>query len=451
MKQDRKITPQQEQSIAEKIRSLPPEMVSPGKVAGVADTASAAETTAKVSLIRCPSYEEKQLHDAIQRALALLGGIQQFITPQSRVLVKVNQLPPPSPPERGIVTHPAFVEQVLVILRESGIKVTVRVGDDIDVISTREGERTDLSACDGFAVSGLRQVCRKLGVELLSFREEGFKHVSIPQGRVLKETHMARAVLEADVVINLPKFKTHSLAVFTGAVKNIYGCIPQGLRIRYHAQFQGEERFNALLTDLFSVVRPQLNIMDAVVGMEGEGPANGDTRNIGLILASPDAVALDRVALAVAGIDPDQVYHLKDAARRGLGVYQLPNIRILGEQLENVQIPNFKTSRTSLSVIKKWVPDFLFEAVCRQFGARPRVIAAKCRSCGACEAACPAGAIKLDPSSGGVARIDSQRCIACMCCHEACRFGAIVPQRKLSARVLSATLGGLNKLRRTSS
>jgi len=436
-------------------------------------SATSSAATAKVSLIRCPAYEEDQLYSSIQKALALLGGIQQFITPQARVLVKVNHLSPPSPPERGIVTHPAFVEQVLIILKEIGAKATVRVGDDINVPSTKgRGEAADLSACDrpacdrpacdgpasdgpasngsacdGFAVSGLRQVCRKLGVELLSFREEGFKHVSIPQGRVLQETHMARAVLEADLVINLPKFKTHSLAVFTGAVKNIYGCLPQGLRVRYHAQFQGEERFNALLADLFSVVRPQLNIMDAVVGMEGNGPANGDTRNIGLILASADAVALDRVALAVAGIDPEQVYHLKDAGRRGLGVYQLSHIQVLGERLEDVRVPDFKTSHPSLGTIKRWMPDFLFGAICRQFEAWPRVVPAECRGCGACEAVCPAGAITID-SSSGLARIDSQRCIACMCCHEACRFVAIVPQRKLSARLLAGALRRLHQVRR---
>ncbi|MEW5802958.1 MAG: DUF362 domain-containing protein [bacterium] len=394
---------------------------------------------ARVSLVRCPAYEKDQLYPAIQKALDLLGGISQFIKPQDRVLVKVNHLPPPSAPERGIVTHPVFVEQVLIILKESGLGAKVRVGDDIA-----------LDPCDGFAVSGLRQVCDRLGVECLSFREEGFKHVAIPNGKSLKETHLARAVLETDVVINLPKFKTHSLAVFTGAVKNIYGCLPSGLRVRYHAQFQGEERFNSLLADLFTAVRPQLNIMDAVVGMEGEGPANGDTRRIGLILASADAVALDRVALAVAGIDHELVFHLKDAARRGAGVYQLEQIQVMGERLEAVRIPDFRISHTSLGSIKKWMPDFLFGAICRQFEARPRVIPAKCRGCGACVGVCPADAIRIDSSfsPSGLARIDKRCCLACMCCHEACRYGAIVPQRKLAGRLLSAGARSLRRLRR---
>ena len=243
---------------------------------------SSLDSSSKVSLVRCPSYEEAPLFSSLQKALDLLGGIQQFVRRGQRVLVKVNHLPPPSVAERGIVTHPAFVEQVVAVLLETG--ADVRVGDDIN---PAQG--------DGFAISGLRQVCQKLGVELVNLREEGFQLVSIPGAEVLPTTYLARAVLEADVIVNLPKFKTHSLTVFTGAIKNIYGCLPEGLRVRYHREFQGP-KFHSVLVDLFSAVRPQLHIMDAIVGMEGDGPANGDIRKIGLVLAGPDGVALDRVA-----------------------------------------------------------------------------------------------------------------------------------------------------------
>jgi len=377
---------------------------------------------ASVSIIRCPTYEGKMLASGLRKAVDLLGGLEQFVRPQQKVLVKVNHLSPSSAAERGIVTHPAFVEQVLIILKESGVS-RIRVGDDLG-----------LSSADGFSVSGLRQVCERLGVELLNFQQTGFGKVSIPQGKLLKETHLAKALMEADVVVNLPKFKTHSLTIFTGSVKNIYGFLPHGLRVSYHARFREEMQFHTLLADLFSVVRPSLNIMDAVVGMEGDGPANGDTRTIGLILASADAVALDRVALAVAGIDPEQVLYLGDAGERGLGVFQIDSIQILGERLSDVQIKDFKASRVSLGIIRKWMPGFLFQAICRQLEARPKVIAAACRGCRMCEEVCPTGAIRV---SSGLARISGKQCIACMCCHEACRFAAIRPYRKLSGRLLS--------------
>ncbi|MGA1874302.1 MAG: DUF362 domain-containing protein [bacterium] len=380
---------------------------------------------AKVSLVRCAAYERESLHPSLLGAVDLLGGIRQFVRPQQKVFVKVNHLPPPSPAERGIVTHPFFVEQVLAMLLEAGAQV--RVGDDI-----HGGQE------DGFAISGLRQVCRRMGVDLVNLRQEGFRPVFIPQGEVLSQTYMARAVMEAEVIVNLPKFKTHSLTVFTGAIKNIYGCLPEGLRIRYHREFQGE-KFHALLVDLFSVIRPQLHIMDAIVGMEGDGPAHGQTRSIGLVMASSDAVALDRVALAVAGIDPDDVLYVKKASARG---FAHGRIHVLGEKIDTVRIPDFRTNAVPLHFIRKWVPEALFRTICRQLESRPQVISAKCHGCRVCEKVCPKGAIKVYHGVAGISRLE---CIACMCCHEACRFEAIRSRKGPVGRVLMA---GLLQLRR---
>jgi len=390
---------------------------------------SSSNSAIQVSLVRCTSYEEAALLSSLQKALDLLGGIQQFVRRGQRVFVKVNHLPPPSVAERGIVTHPAFVEQVLAILLETGAQV--RVGDDIN---PAQG--------DGFAVSGLRQVCQKLGVKLVNLREQGFQLVSIPGAEVLPTTYLARAVLEADVIVNLPKFKTHSLTVFTGAIKNIYGCLPQGLRVRYHREFQGQ-KFHSVLVDLFSAVRPQLHIMDAIVGMEGDGPGNGDLRNIGLVLAGPDGVALDRVALAVAGIGPDQVYYLKEAASRRLG--SLDNVRVLGEHIDEVRIPDFKSGAVSYQIVRRWVPDFVFRAIVRQFESHPEVIVENCEGCRACEKACPVKAIRVWQ---GVAKINRQRCIACMCCHEACRFQAIRSRKSMIGKLIIAGVQYLRSLRR---
>ncbi len=388
----------------------------------------------KVGLLPCPAYEKEHLYQTLKKIIELLGGIDKFIKPEQKVFVKVNHLPPPSPAERAIVTHPVFIEQVVTILLEAGAKV--RVGDDIN-----------LSQGDGFAVSGLRQVCQRLGVKLVNLREEGFRKVRISNGKVLTQTYLAKAIYEAEVIVNLPNFKTHSLTCFTGAVKNMYGCLPEGLRSRYHREFLGE-RFHSLLVDLYSALKPQLHIMDAVVGMEGEGPANGRPRNIGLIMASADGVALDRVALSLAGIDINEALYLKEAEERGVGKY-IPDdqdrtnpkrfpagIQVVGEKLSSVKIPDFVPS-SSFHYINKWVPDFLFQLISGLFNSRPRVNPSKCCLCLACQRVCPTGSILVGEKS---VSIKKRTCISCMCCHEACRYNAIQVKRGIITRSLIAIL-----------
>jgi uncharacterized protein (DUF362 family) len=159
----------------------------------------------KVSLVRAHDYEFSQIHAALGKAIDLIGGLQKVVKPGARVFVKINHLSPPSPAERGIVTHPVFVEAVLELLKVAGADITV--GDDIDS-ATR----------DGFDISGIRQMCQRAGVRLINLREAGFVEIKC-NGLLLDKLYVSRIVLEVDVIVNLPKMKTHSLTVFTGGIK----------------------------------------------------------------------------------------------------------------------------------------------------------------------------------------------------------------------------------------
>ena len=150
---------------------------------------------------------------------------------------------------------------------------------------------------------------------------------------------VSRAVLEADIVISLPKFKTHGLTVMTGAIKNSYGILPGAQKAKLHKAAGRPERFHEMLVDVFRIRVPDLFIMDAVVGMEGNGPASPDLRDIGLILASDNAVALDAVVATMMGCDPGRLRFLQKAKEVGLGDYDLNAIEIVGELR---QLPGFK-------------------------------------------------------------------------------------------------------------
>jgi len=284
----------------------------------------------KVSIVKLKGYECQETSKAIRKSLDLLGGLENLLEPRSRVFVKINHLSPPSPPEKGIVTHPAFTREVIRLLKELDCEITV--GDDIQ---SRE--------VDGFLISGYRALCQQLEVRLVNLKERGFKKVSC-QGRLLNEVYISPLVLETDFILNLPKLKTHSFTAYTGAIKNMFGIIPWGLRHKYHRQFIRNEVFSEMLVDIFSCAPPHLTIMDAVLAMEGEGPGAGKPRKVGVVLASRDAVALDAVATRIIGLNPLDISTTFHAHERGLGIGSLENIEMLGERLRGVEVKNFGSS-----------------------------------------------------------------------------------------------------------
>ena len=373
----------------------------------------------KVSIVRANDYDRAQLCSAVETSLDLIGGLETIVEPGSKVFVKINHLSPPSEAEKGIVTHPVFVEAVLELLKRAGAEITV--GDDID---------SDTG--DGFQISGFRQMCDKAGVRLINLRETGFVETSC-QGHLLNKVYFSSTVLDADVIINLPKLKTHSLTIFTGGIKNMFGAIPQGLRTGFHAEYARNEAFAQVLTDVFSTAIPHLTIMDGIIAMEGEGPANGKLRKVGVVLASRDAVALDAVATRIVGGNPMDIYTTRYSDERGLGVGNLEDIEVVGERLEDVAVPDFKLPSSAFALLRGRVPGFLRRFLQGQLTVKPWVIERQCTLCLACENICPTGAITM---SGETVEIDHDVCIGCMCCHEVCRFDAIRPRRPVIGRLI---------------
>jgi len=374
---------------------------------------------AKVSIVRAYDYDYAEIYAAMEKAIELLGGLAKIVPPGSKVFVKINHLSPPSPAEKGIVTHPVFVEVVLDLLKKLSADITV--GDDI-----QSGTE------DGFQVSGFRQMCQRAGVRLTNLREIGFVE-TVCHGHFLEKVYLSKISLDADVIINLPKLKTHSLCVFTGGVKNMYGTIPIGLRRKFHADYIRSDDFSQVLTDIFSAVRPQLTIMDGIIAMEGEGPAAGNLRRLGVILASQDTVAVDAVVAKIIGLNPMDIHTTRYSDERGLGIGKLQNIEVIGERIDDVTVPDFKLPSSAVDTLSRRVPRGLPRFILRQFSVKPSVIEHRCSGCSECKKICPVGAISV---SGGTAKIDYGICIQCMCCHEVCRFDAIVPKRSIAGSTI---------------
>jgi len=349
----------------------------------------------------------------IRRELPRLKGKTVLLKPN--MLLGVNK-------NLATTTHPSIVAAVIHSCRTAGAKVLL--GDSPGL---------PLSPSVIAGQLGILKVVRECGAEFVNFNERPVTAVR-RDNKLVKTFTLASALKKADYVINLPKLKTHLSAIYTGAVKNLFGFVPGLLKAQFHVKFPDRKRFGQMLADLAAIVRPSLSIMDAVVAMEGEGPSNGDPVPMGLVIASTDMVALDTVACRLIGLNPDDVPSLRCAAADGLGISDLKKIRIEGvSSLESVKPKKFRLRQSNNEM--RFGPAGAFQNWIKRIAiARPGIDRGRCVKCALCVKMCPAKALSAARRSVPVFNYDI--CIRCYCCHEICPEGAISKKETLISRLL---------------
>ncbi len=411
-----------------------------------------------VSIVPCPEYEAKALDRAVAEAVELAGG---FEARGAVVLLKPNLLNA-NGPERGVTVHPAIVAAAVRWLKVAGAS-RVLVGDSPGW-QTQElvGRKT-----------GVKDAVLQSGGEWADFSTEA--EFELPEGRLARRFRLAAPLAEADLLVSLPKLKTHQLMYYTGAVKNLFGLVPGLQKSAFHLRFPGRGEFAGMLSDLALASAPDFSLMDAIVAMEGPGPNNGRPRSLGLVLASRDPLALDWTAAGLIGYEPGTVPYLadlmgrmaakagdaarpergpapesarepaEDGARNG-GRDEAPEasrrrafpswaaspaeIVLAGLPLAEAKpegfdlVPLLKEN----DFLSKKLPPWLHRLVKGAMVPRPRFDHGKCVRCSGCVRICPAKALVLAPSARdprGRIEIDYERCIRCYCCHEICPEDAI--------------------------
>ncbi len=356
-----------------------------------------------VSIVRCQTYEEKEVLKGLRQSIDLVGGIRNFVRSGDLVLLKPNLLYGKAP-EKAVTTHPSIVKGMIQIVREAG--GIPFIGDSPSIGGlTRAAEK-----------AGIKKVADESKCPLIEFNKPIFP--SKGGGRFFKQLEIDQRVLEADVVINLPKWKTHGMMLLTLGVKNLFGCIPGTRKALWHLK-AGEDRklFAQMLIDLYQIIRPSLTILDGIVGMEGNGPGSGDPIQLGLILASRDALSLDQVVCDLLRIPRKSLMTNQVALEEGIG---RDEIEVVGERLEEINIPRFKLPAPSSP---DWdLPGFLQRVLKNALTSKPVVEEEVCDACNRCIEICPPRA--LDRNERGLF-FDYGKCIRCFCCQEVCPEGAI--------------------------
>jgi uncharacterized protein (DUF362 family) len=254
-------------------------------------------------------------HDPVFNALDMID-YKKVLAGYNKVLIKVNFICEKTW-DSGATTDPLVVEAIILKLKELPLKVYVV-----------ESDASITNADKAFEATGMKEMCVRNGVEWLNLRHVGDNvKLPVPNGETLKDIKVPRLVTES-AIISAAKLKTHTATTVTLGMKNMFGLLPDKFKAKYHAR-----GISSVVVDINSVLKPNIVVIDGFVGMEGNGPVNGDPVQMNLIIAGTDPVATDATGCRIMGIDPRQVKHIRVANEKGLGTLEP---EVIGEEIQAV-------------------------------------------------------------------------------------------------------------------
>ncbi len=352
-------------------------------------------------------YNKDDIKRIVLEHINSLGGMDALLANGKRVLVKPNLVMRKSP-DAAATTHPVLVEAVCEIFVDAGCDVVI--GESSGGLYNQAVMNMTYKTC------GIADAAKNSGARLHT--DFGDKVISRNENELCRSFNIINPALDADLIVNVCKLKTHTIATMSGAVKNMFGLIPGLSKVELHSRFPDISDFCKMIVELNRTVPCGLCIMDAIDAMEGNGPTAGVKVKVGAILSSLSPYALDIAAALLAKIPFEKIPTLE--AARDIIAPSLDSIEIIGESIDTLA----KELRLPDTV------DTKFQTVSTVFGGRlkkylepkPKIIKSRCKVCGDCVRNCPK---KLIFVKKGKVRINHDGCIHCFCCHELCREHAI--------------------------
>ena len=374
----------------------------------------------EVAISKCEDYSEENVKRALNEVLDLTSGLEQ-IKDGSKVAIKVNLVSSMSP-EKAATTHPQLLIELCKKLLEKHCEVTI--GD------SPGGPFNAMNLNRVYKGTGMTELT-KLGVKL----NENYntETVKFPEGKVCKEIPFTSYLKDADFVINFSKLKSHGMMGMSCAVKNLFGTIPGTIKPEFHFRYPNYNDFADMLIDLNEYLKPCLNIVDGIIGMEGNGPTAGVPKKIGLVLASKNPYKLDYVCAKIISYDLNNVPTLEMALQRGFIPENYKDIKT-NIDIDEVIVKDFDTRKVHTALF--FDDDSKIAGKLAKFFLRskPNVNKDECIGCQKCKEVCPAKAITMVDNKP---HIDRKKCIKCFCCQEFCPKGAMKVKRTAIAKMLT--------------
>jgi uncharacterized protein (DUF362 family)/NAD-dependent dihydropyrimidine dehydrogenase PreA subunit len=360
-----------------------------------------------VFVYQIQSYNDFQLKDKIFSGLEKSGG---RIAAGKRVLIKPNILGAAKPYE-AVTTHPAVLDAVISYFKK--LDCEIRVGDSPAIDSYQR-------ACKA---TGIAEVCEKNGVELVDFNETVVFQSG--EGSVIKRFNLTKHIEWAEIIVSVPKMKTHMQMYYTGALKNMFGTISGLTKSSYHVRFIQRSMFAQMIVDVNVIVKPHFAVMDGIEAMQGNGPRNGTVYRAEIIAVSSDSLALDCVCSGAMGFNPMKVPILSAALKReNFYIDSLEEIKIAGDFFHQFTLPGFERPGyvKDIAFMRDLLPGFLYNFIRGILMKRPVFNREKCVLCKKCVDICQADALSVVDKH---VIINHNKCIQCYCCHESCPYDAI--------------------------
>ncbi len=388
----------------------------------------------KVSIEKCPSYDAEAVKSSLDKALDSIGGLD-FVKPGMKIGIKAN-LVAAMDPDKSATTHPMVLRRLCELLLERG--ATVVIGDSPGGIYTEGFLKGVYRTC------GLEKLVKELdpsGVKVSLNQDFSVKNAEFMDAVSIKTFIYTGWLDSVDAIINVSKLKTHAMMGMSCAVKNMFGTIPGTTKPEYHMRFPEEKAFANIMVDLNEFFKPALYVVDAIDGMEGNGPTAGEKRHIGAVLASKKPYALDMACAELIGMGYADVGTLVAAGERKLGPKDISEVEVVGSALSDLKISDFKRATIHQSITFEGKGIFgKIESVAIKIAltTKPLVKKDECIGCKKCFETCPAKAITMvEGGKNGLPQIDRSKCIKCFCCQEFCPKGAMKVHYNLLGKLIN--------------
>lgn len=366
--------------------------------------------------IAIQKIKQDNIKNTVFKALELINA-QKLMNKEGMVVVLKPNLLMGKPPEKAVNTNPEVVRSVIQWVKQFN-------PSKIYVCDSAGGQKPGTTET-AMIESGIKEICEDEGVDCMPFEKTERMKFNVVEPLDLKEFTSSHLLKTADLIINIPKIKTHWQCILTCCIKNMFGTLLLGNKAKTHAQFPTLERFSSALADIYSVSNPQLTVIDGYLCQEGKGPSQGDVVKLDLILAGYDGVALDTTVCKLIGFDPKEILYLTKAEVKGLGTTNLENVEYLGELIENVKRDFKRPTKHPISMpLPRWLADYVGRTI---FKASVKFNPEKCKLCSTCWSNCPGDAI-IPPKElrkGNVPKWERKKCITCYCCVELCPYEAV--------------------------